>query len=387
MAVHNLHENLLRALATGGCVLNDPGTGGTIDIYGKDRMVARGFGAGTYILPTLDDVYIGVSLKVVADAAQTWTNATPVTIATLAAGETGNFTFTGETGSEWSCVVEAATASVEINTAADVPISDAGSYYTATQVEGALQEIAGLTLPLASQANTTYNNTDGTGTLTAAAIFGGLITRTGETAAYTDTTADAADIIALVGSAASLASWPLVIKNTVAFNQTLSAGSSVVLAGLTVIPPNSIGHFLVSYSAADEITITGLYATPQCVLKNVNYTTITEAASITAAAGTLTGAETCVYTTTGSVAGTALTTRTAAEMFADTPNAHIGLSWVVRIISDGANTTTLTAGSNVTITGTATVATNTWREFRFIFTSATALTAQVIGMGTVDSTT
>ncbi len=93
--------------------------------------------------------------------------------------------------------------------------------------------------------------------------------------------------------------------------------------------------------------------------------------------------------TTGTVAGTALTTRTAAEMFADTPNAHIGLSWIVRIVSDGGNTTTLTApgGGGVTITGTPTAATNTFQDYRAIFTTASAVTFQNIGSGTCTSTT
>jgi hypothetical protein len=75
-------------------------------------------------------------------------------------------------------------------------------------------------------------------------------------------------------------------------------------------------------------------------------------------------------------------------MFADIPNCHIGYSWKLRIISDGGGTVTLTApgGGGVTLTGTATSALNTWRDWCCTFTSATAVTFQNVGIGTIDVT-
>ena len=54
-----------------------------------------------------------------------------------------------------------------------------------------------------------------------------------------------------------------------------------------------------------------------------------------------------------------------------------------RIVNTGAGTLTLTAdgGATVTLTGTATVATNVFRDYTLTFTSATAATIQSVGSG------
>lgn len=98
----------------------------------------------------------------------------------------------------------------------------------------------------------------------------------------------------------------------------------------------------------------------------------------TAAQGALTGANFVVYATSGA---TALTTRTAALMFTDTLNAQVGGSYVLRIYNTNGGTLTITAGSGVTLTGTATIATTIWREYLVTFNSATTLTMQNIGSG------
>jgi hypothetical protein len=377
MAVHNLHENLLRALATGGCVLNDPGTGGTIDIYGKDRMVARGFGAGTYILPTLDDVYIGVSLKVVADAAQTWTNATPVTIATLAAGETGNFTFTGETGSEWSCVIEAATAVVEINTASDVPVVNSGAFYSGTDVEAALADLGLKLRPLTPESTTLA--TAGAGTITAAALIGGILNRTTVAADYADTTHTGTQIQTALGNSGSEVAWVFYSRNTVGFTQTVTGGTDVTVTG-GVVPPYSVGVFLVVADGDNQATMTRIGTIRQAALPNVQLNTTSAASPVTPAAGILTGANEVFYqVTTDGAFG--ITTRTATELFGDLPNCHIGFKYLLTIINRGDNTITITAGTNVTIAEN-TIATLLTQTYLVEFTSATACTWTKVRTGT-----
>jgi hypothetical protein len=103
----------------------------------------------------------------------------------------------------------------------------------------------------------------------------------------------------------------------------------------------------------------------------------------TFAAGQLTGAGAVVtYTNTQGTPGS-IATRTATEMFADDPYARVGGTYILRIVNgQGTGTLTVTAGSNVTLTGTATVAINTWREWQVSYTSATALVMQNIGTGT-----
>lgn len=101
----------------------------------------------------------------------------------------------------------------------------------------------------------------------------------------------------------------------------------------------------------------------------------------TAAAGDMTGAQ---YVCAGysAVGAAALTTRTAAQLFADSPF-KVGDSYMLLITNTSGGTTTLTAGTGVTITGTATLATNTTRLFNVKFVSATAVTFQSVNIGTI----
>lgn len=93
-------------------------------------------------------------------------------------------------------------------------------------------------------------------------------------------------------------------------------------------------------------------------------------------AGQLTGAAHTVYHNTGSTPGS-IATRTATLMFADDPTARVGYSYICEIVNaQGTGTLTVTAGSGVTLTGTATIAANTSRLFVVTYTSATALVMQ-----------
>ena len=91
---------------------------------------------------------------------------------------------------------------------------------------------------------------------------------------------------------------------------------------------------------------------------------------------------TCI--TTNATPGTQ-TTRTAALLFADDPTAYIGGGYTLRIANSGAGTLTLAGGTGVTVTGTATVATNTFRDFNVRYTgteAAPTMTITNIGLGT-----
>jgi hypothetical protein len=238
----------------------------------------------------------------------------------------------------------------------------------------------------AGQAGRPVINTDdatvGAATLTAAAFVGGNITRSGSTAAYTDTTPTATQLVdALPGGNADVGlSWLLTIKNTVAFAQTLSGGTGVTVSGISIVPPLSIGTFLVTYTAAGTFTVVGLGSAPLANLPAAKFTT-GALESATFAAADLTGADFVTYNNTGTTPGT-LTTRTATQMFGDTPNAQVGQSYMlaIRNSSSGANTLTVGAGTGVTLTGTMTIAQNVTRLFVVTFTSATAVTIQSMGI-------
>jgi hypothetical protein len=80
-------------------------------------------------------------------------------------------------------------------------------------------------------------------------------------------------------------------------------------------------------------------------------------------------------------AATAITTRTAAQLIADS-HLSVGQIYVLRVINTDGATLTITGGTGVTITGTATLATNTTRDFLVTVNSPTAIGFQDVGAGT-----
>ena len=226
--------------------------------------------------------------------------------------------------------------------------------------------------------------TAGAGTLTAAGIVGGFITRSGPSADYTDTT-DTAGLITSALEAPSVGlSWILRIKNTVAFAETVAGGTGVTVSGIAVVPALSVGSFLVTYTGAGAFTMVGIGNQPLTNLPVTKY--ITAALSTgTLTAGQMTGAQ-HVFLETTTDGAASMTTRTAAQMFADIPNAQIGQTWLVTFINSGNNTLTIVADGTVTATGTLTVATTTTRTFVCAFTSATAATMQGVNKGTIEAT-
>ena len=80
-----------------------------------------------------------------------------------------------------------------------------------------------------------------------------------------------------------------------------------------------------------------------------------------------------------------LTTRTAAQLYADDPTSYPGKQYILRIGNSGAGTATLASGTGVSIVGTATVATATFRDFLVQIggtAAAPTYTITNIGLGT-----
>lgn len=241
------------------------------------------------------------------------------------------------------------------------------------------------------QAITNGENTDpalaslatvGAGTLTAALIAGGIVTRDGaqSATAFTDTTATAALIVAGITNAKIAQGFLMVYKNNTDGAATLAAGSGVTLAGQTVIPANSWGLFLVKLTSLTAVAITGIAFgnnVPLPLLKRVAITANTS----TLSAGDMEGADACYLNVSGQATPT-FTTRTGTELAAAIPGIQIGFKYVLRVVSTNSGTTTMAGGSGVTISGTATVATNTWREFLMAYTAANTWTMTSIGTGT-----
>lgn len=140
----------------------------------------------------------------------------------------------------------------------------------------------------------------------------------------------------------------------------------------------------VSLAVGSSITftcaVTGKWKSTAQVPQETKYTTGTTATTF--AAGQLSGAANVFYNNTQGTPGS-IQTRTAALMFSDDPYARVGGTYRLRIINNqGTGTLTVTAGTNVTLNGTMTIAANTYRDFAVSYTSATALVIQQVGVGT-----
>lgn len=91
----------------------------------------------------------------------------------------------------------------------------------------------------------------------------------------------------------------------------------------------------------------------------------------TASAGQLTGSQIVVMDNSGANPGT-YTTRTATLMIADA-GLFVNQQWIIILSnSQGTGVLTLAGGTGVTVSGTATVATNTTRVYRAQVTSVTS---------------
>ncbi len=252
----------------------------------------------------------------------------------------------------------------------------------ATLTPTTTQAIANLSAGATVGRANTNISTAGAGTLTGASIVGGVITRTGPSGAFTDTTATAAQIYAAAGNVAGI-SFFVSVRNTTAFVETIAAGSGVTLTGNAVVNANSVATYLVTIASSSATTMYFVNEAPLNVVQPIKYSSGTTTTTFTA--GQLTGAARVVYTNTGATPGT-IATRTATEMLADLPSTgYVGQTWDLVIVNgQGTGTLTVGAGSGVTLTGTATIAANTWRAFavNVTATGTPAITLQNYAVGT-----
>jgi hypothetical protein len=153
MQASNANFTLGEALRKNFSVVPDPGTGNVINLGGKQFAIGKGWGAGTYILPNIAEG-AGCVFYAIADGAQIFTNVAGTTIGTLASGEAAQFISTTTSG--WSGVLLSASAAVEINTAADLPIDDPASDF------GQALTAAGIANNAAALFEAIYSSTLGT---------------------------------------------------------------------------------------------------------------------------------------------------------------------------------------------------------------------------------
>ncbi len=221
-------------------------------------------------------------------------------------------------------------------------------------------------------------STVGNGTLTAAALVGGVITRTGPVAVFTDTTATGAQLYTALGSLTSV-SFVTRIKNTTAFAQTLAGGTGVTLPASIIIPANSIGTYLVTINTTSTATFVHISTT---LLTNNAPEIITTLSTVGAGTITAIGIAGGVTSRTGSQTGTPFTdtTATADLIIAAQPNAHIGVSWEYTYINGTDAVATIAGDTGVTPSGITTVNPNMVAKFLVTYTAASTIT--LVGMST-----
>lgn len=261
------------------------------------------------------------------------------------------------------------TESVAIATASGSAVTEAGT------TTGA---IAALAMANPAPSETPFTNITGT-TLTAAAIVGRAIKRTGPTAAFADTFDTAANIIAALpsGSVPS-AAWLMTIRSLVPYADTLAGGTGVTLLGETVIPGNSLALFLVQYTGTGAVTITGLGAIPISMGAIAANTNITTAGNGTLTAAGIVGG---VITRSGPTAAFSDAIDSAANIVAALPNPNVGQSWELSLTNTSAWPETLTAGTGITLSGLANpIPANSTADFLVTYTGAGAVTLQLVGV-------
>lgn len=221
--------------------------------------------------------------------------------------------------------------------------------------------------------NNTNITTGGSGTLTAAAIVGQVITRSGPVAAYSDATDSAANIILAVPNAAVGVSFLLYVENTVPFLQTFTAGASVTLTENTVAVGNSVTIFLVKITSATTVSMQGIANIPLQINTIENITTLSTGGNGTILAAAIAGG---IVTRTGAQNGTAFTDTVdnATNIIAAMPNANIGQSFELTYQNTTNAQATIANATGVTVSGTTVIPAGYTVRYLVTYTAASTIT-------------
>ena len=224
---------------------------------------------------------------------------------------------------------------------------------------------------------TSVTATTGT-TLTAAAISSGIIQRTGPTAAFTDTTDTAANIIA---AHPGVASFYVYMKNSTAFAQTVAGGTGVTFSASNVIPANCMTLFIVTLTQSPAAVSFTHVMTSQLAQTSPS----ASVALTTVGAGTITGQGIATQLTTrgGTQTGPFTdTTDIAANIIAAQPDTHVGASWEYTYVNNTIFPATIAAGATgVTVSGATVVPANSWITYLVTYSATATITMQAIAQG------
>jgi hypothetical protein len=250
----------------------------------------------------------------------------------------------------------------------------------ATIVRATTALIAGLAGRTSTSLDINALTTVGAGTITAAMLVGGIVSRGGtQVAAFTDTTATAALIIAALPSGAPVGtSFVVTYANGTAYPATLSAGAGVTISGNSIVPSMCWEQYLLTVASATTVTLESICGGSVVPMPVSQTTSLAIPNTITV--GGMTGANTTNLVLTGTVLPATIYTPTASEIIAAIPNAQVGQKYTLNIANAMTTTGigTITANTSVTISGLATctgvTGSNPFATFEVSITGASAVT-------------
>ncbi len=268
-------------------------------------------------------------------------------------------------------------------TGSELVAIDTGGAEVASTTTQAIADLASLT---SNNTQITTISTVGAGTLTAAGLIGGIISRTGAqaAAAFSDTTATALAIIAALPAGAPVGTtFVVAIANNTDATQTILAGVGVTLAGNVILPKLTWEQYLITVVSATAVSMTSIAGGQIIALPPSKTATQAITVGVTLQVGGITGAQISTLVLTSATAQAVnLALPPAAELFAAIPNAATGYNYLL-IIRNAFTTTsigTITgAATGVTLSGTATIAQNASGIFNISIDSPTAYTATRVG--------
>ena len=195
---------------------------------------------------------------------------------------------------------------------------------------------------------------------------------------FIGTCATAGDSVRLPTSVAG--EWVFVYNGGAAAAQVFGASTDTIngVATATGVPlPANQGALFFCNAAG-----TWLAPTLRDAIPEAQYAAASNTTNFTATGAQVAGAQDVTLECTGALgSGQALTLPTAAAIVAALPNAYVGKTYKLRIInrSAGAFAWTVTTNTGLTLTGTMTIAQNTYRDFVVTLTSLSAIVFQSLG--------
>lgn len=240
--------------------------------------------------------------------------------------------------------------------------------------------IAALAATEATPTVETVISTVGNGTLTAAALVGGQINRSGPTSAFTDTTDTAANVIAALPGFAVGIQFYVVFKNATIYPQTIAAGAGVTLPGTVLVPGLSESNYFVTLggtSGSPTVSFTHVGTTPIHTPGSISAPLATALATVGAGTITAAGIYGGITTRSGTqIAAFTDTTDTAAAIIAllNAGSAIVGQSAYYTYVNNTTFPATIAGGTGVTITGATVVPANSWIRYVVTFTGTGAIT-------------